>query len=55
METSGRLHAPAAFPASKGTRYPLNKIGGPQKPGWTFRMTEKSLAPTGIQIPIKIS
>jgi hypothetical protein len=31
MEVSGQLHAPAALPQEKSSRYPLDKrLGGPQ-------------------------
>jgi hypothetical protein len=31
MEVSGQLHAPAALPPGKDTRYPLDRrLGGPQ-------------------------
>jgi hypothetical protein len=32
FEVSGQLHAPAALPSEKSSRYPLyRKLGGPQK------------------------
>jgi hypothetical protein len=36
----------------KGLHYPLNRrLSGSQEPVWTFQRREKSLAPSGIQIP----
>jgi hypothetical protein len=52
MKVTGQLHAPAALPPGKGTRYLLGRrVGGPQSRS-RICVVEKNLAPVRNRTPI---
>jgi hypothetical protein len=54
MEVSGQFHFPAALPAGKDPRYPLDmRLGGPQfLSGYSGRTKNPSIAPAGNRTPV---
>jgi hypothetical protein len=53
MEVSGQIHAPAAFPQGKSSRFPLDRrLGGPQSRAGRGGEEKKSQPLPGFEPPI---